>query len=306
MKRNTLLLLSLALTGLGASIGSVCLYASSVQNTVIVNPSTRSNVIKASSTIVVNEKKISEVSRIEASGVVQVTYIESDAPASYLLSAPDNIMPLIKIEEKKNTLYISMDSNKGSVNLNGQEVKLTLYSKALTGGNFSGATSFTCTRLTKPSAVLELEGSGAAVFTLGNIAANKIEIELSGASNMTLKEAKAGTEVDFEISGAAQLNVRSLASSKLDLEASGGSQVNVRGISVKKIEADISGAAKVDLAGSADVAEYEVMGAGVLSAKGLKAATGEVEVGGAGDASVYIVSPSKTEKGSVAKLSLKK
>lgn len=126
--------------------------------------------------------------------------------------------------------------------------------------------------LPRNEALDEIELNSASRFTAESpLAANKISIELSGASNFRGDIVKA-KDVDLEVNGASHFS---------------GSIQMVEGSSMAgSLSVDLSGAATATISGSTGVLNIDISGASSLNAKKLDARTVEGDVSGASDARV--------------------
>ena len=102
--------------------------------------------------------------------------------------------------------------------------------------------------------------SGAYHFDGESIQADKLVLELSGASHAKLSGRIA--KLDLELSGASHLNAEELLSRDADIEASGAShaQVNIQ----KSLQVEASGASKVEYRGNPMNLTKDVSGASTV------------------------------------------
>lgn len=110
-------------------------------------------------------------------------------------------------------------------------------------------------------ALLAIDASGASDIEVDGLYGERFELELSGASDSTLRGVVDRFEI--EISGAADLDAKQLHAKVVELELSGAGEAN---ISVSdELDVDISGAGEVNYWGSPDPVKQKISGAGELN-----------------------------------------
>lgn len=218
--------------------------------------SKREKPIVASDKMETINKNCKNFNSIEISGVIQVIYIQSDG-SKYTLEGPDNVLPLVKIEERGSKLKVFLTH---PVRFSeDKKVTLTLYGSCLGSVDISGASGFKCDRLENPKGNLDFECSGASNVNLKNVSVSNLEFDMSGASGLNGNHLKADV-ISVELSGAC-----------------GG---NLNNLMAGRVETEISGASSLTLGGEAETVDYEVSGASSLNAYGLNAQTGKAEASG--------------------------
>lgn len=252
----------LLLTAMMALINSSCISIKTISNDgnspdVIVNTGDKHEKhIVASDKMETIQKDCQDFKDIDIEGSINVVYIQSDK-SSYKLNGPDNVLPLVKIEEKEKTMKASL--TKPVRFTEGKKVTLTLYGSGLEEIDLSGASGFKCDRMENPTGKLELDCSGASYVNLENVTV---------------------AELDFDISGASSLNGSALKADIISIDITGACGGKLEKLMAGRVEAEISGASSLILGGETEVADYEVSGASSLKAYGLKAATGKAKASG--------------------------
>lgn len=209
---------------------------------------------------------ISNFDELKVSCVYDVEFEQTTSNSwSVEITAPQNIMPYLKVTRRGECLILSVDRSLSLTK--SYEIKARIKAPALTEIDMSGASSFTASKL--------------------NNAGRKLEVELSGASGFTVKEIVA-TKVEFDASGASNVKVSNLTAGELDADAAGASDVEINNIKVDNAEIEASGASDVKLSGKAGFAEFKISGASDLHAKSFKVDNGKVRASGASDAHVNI------------------
>lgn len=160
--------------------------------------------------------------------------IKVGSEASLKITAGENIHQYIIVENKDNTLRLSMKN--GINNVGNIKAEITVLN--LKSIDASGACKISVYGISTDS--FELYMSGACSGKLyGKV--KKLEIELSGATNLDAKDLIA-EQVEVDISGAS--NIKVYASKSIEAEASGASNITLYGYP-EKVETDISGASNL-------------------------------------------------------------
>lgn len=153
---------------------------------------------------------------------------------SLKITAGENIHPYIIVENKENTLVLSIKSGLNNVG----DIKAEVTVPNLKSVDASGACKIYVDGISTES--FELDMSGACSGKLyGKV--NKLEIDLSGATNLDAKDLIA-EQVEVDISGAS--NTKVYASQSIEAEASGASNITLFG-DPEKVETDLSGASNL-------------------------------------------------------------
>lgn len=189
--------------------------------------------IKGSGTSKTEQRNLSGFKRVDASGA---TNVEIDAGKDFSVSveADDNLLQHIKTEVSGDTLKVYSEGKiSPSAKLN---VKISMPS--IEGLNLSGASDGKITNVRADT--LELEASGASDVTISGEAKN-LEANASGASEIDAENLKVG-DGRIEASGASSATVS--VANNLEAEASGASKIIYAG-EPKNIKQNASGASSI-------------------------------------------------------------
>ncbi|MEM7159456.1 MAG: head GIN domain-containing protein [Myxococcota bacterium] len=105
--------------------------------------------------------------------------------------------------------------------------------------------------------LVELDAGGASTVTISGVQAENFEVDLSGASQATIRGQSEALEVD--VSGASQLHAKDLSAAKVDVEASGASKVSVT--ATREVDVDASGASTINVHGNPGTVSKDASGA---------------------------------------------
>lgn len=118
------------------------------------------------------------------------------------------------------------------------------------------------------------------------IEARKLNLDLSGCSKLDLKASKLD-EADLELSGASKVTIKG-DMRKMDAEVSGCSHFDFAGDCSEEAELDISGASNVKCIGNTNLLDLELSGASKFSGKDFKTKEAKIDVSGASNGSIYV------------------
>lgn len=206
--------------------------------------------IKGSGKVVKETRVATNFNSIDIGGAFEIELIKS-SEEKVILETDDNIMPHIRVRVSGGELEID---NTEDIN-NPTELKVTIYYKELNELDISGAASLFSADVLE-SSHLELDCSGASEITL-KLKVSVMEVDCSGASKLEL-EGKAD-KVEMDLSGASVIRAYGLEINKLDLEASGAAVVKV--LVLDNITIDASGASSVRYKGSPSIDLLDSSGA---------------------------------------------
>lgn len=208
------------------------------------------NRTKGSGNVITETRTLSGFHAIDIGGAFEIELIKS-SEEKIIIETDDNIMPLIETRVSGGELSVD---NKKEIN-NPTKLKLTIYYINIDELDISGAAELYSSDVLKTES-LEMECSGASELTL-KIETGKLDADFSGASKVEL-EGQANM-VKLEISGAAVINAYGLETKELDLDASGAAVVKV--LVMDKLHIEASGASSVKYKGDPSIDIIDISGA---------------------------------------------
>ncbi len=174
--------------------------------------------VRGSGKLKTEERKISEFSRIEASGAFSVK-VKVGQPPSIKIQAEDNLLSLIKTYVKGKSLIIDTKKNISPR----KEIVIYVTTNNLEGIECSGANDIKADGIKCRDFYVDLSGAGS-VNLYGDC--EKVHAEISGAGNIDAKHLKAD-HVFISVSGAASAIV--YARKYLDASVSGVGSIEYYG-----------------------------------------------------------------------------
>lgn len=206
--------------------------------------------IKGSGHVIKETRTLGSFNSIDVGGAFEIELVKSDEE-KIVIEADDNIMPHIRTRVSGNELDIE---NTEDIN-NPTELKLTIYYKSLSELDISGAAELFSSDVLEADN-LELDFSGASEVTL-KLNVGSLEGDFSGASKVELEGSVRSAELD--LSGATVVRAFGLEINDLELEASGAAVVKV--LVLENLSISASGASSVKYKGSPSIDLHDISGA---------------------------------------------
>lgn len=198
--------------------------------------------IVPSKKIITIEKTFSSFDEVSISSAISATYVQtSGSNYKVTVSAPENVIDCVGVVQDKNEIKIGM-MRKSSFDGN-PNVKVIIYSPALSEVEVCGASSFRASSMSLPGRKIDIEVSGASSVNVDRITGTKIDVEASGASKVRLGNV-ASQSLDVEVLGASTAVLEG-KSEKVDFEASGASSIKALSLVASIGELDCCGASAI-------------------------------------------------------------
>jgi len=188
-------------------------------------------VVRGNGVVVTEERVLEDFRSIEVPGAIQVNISQGSEP-SLSITGEENLLRIIETSCEDGRLVIRSTESYSS--------------------NLPIVIEVKCSKLVR------YDGHGASQGTIAEVDSETLDVELSGASSLTIESGK----VDFlkgSVSGASNLHAEKVEATKADVDASGASTIIVR-VS-EELRANASGASNVVYAGSPEVVKKDTSGA---------------------------------------------
>jgi Putative auto-transporter adhesin, head GIN domain len=209
--------------------------------------------IRGSGEIKTEARTVSSFNSVQVSGAIDV-YIKQDSVSSVKVVADDNLMEYIEVETRGSTLEIH---TRRGVNIRTTDkIKVYVSNPSYKELEASGASSIRGENKIISTEALFVGLSGASDGRL-DIDAPKVSIEVSGASNVTMRGKTKDIEADA--SGASKIKCFDLLAENVNVESTGASHAEV--YASVKIIPHASGASSVLYKGNAVVEDKKESGA---------------------------------------------
>lgn len=206
---------------------------------IIATGSCNSACIKGSGNSKIEDRSISDFSKIEFGGSIKLT-IYQDGNTSMNITADDNILKEIKTNVDGNMLKIEMKGNYCNL----QPIEIVIHTKKLEGIDGSGSAEIiSATPINSDNFDLKLSGNSKVNL---NLVTGRLKTETSGSAEINLKGQ--AREHILDMRGSTQLSAFDLIVSDYNIESSGSSDCKINVLNTLNVKS--SGASKIQYKGN--------------------------------------------------------
>lgn len=196
--------------------------------------------------------------KLSVAGSPDVTYTQKSGKPTVEVYTSDNIVDLLDIRVKDNTLYIGFKKNV-SVSYNKLEVRVS--AEKLNG--------------------IAVAGSGDVELKNG-LKTDDIKISVAGSGDISGNNISC-TDLDISIAGSGDINSSNITCNDLQVSVAGSGDMKLNNVTANFTRASVAGSGTAILSGSTQEAEYSVAGSGDLFASDFVAKKASASVAGSGD-----------------------
>lgn len=239
------------------------------------------NAVKPSKNYVTEKVSISDIEAIRSSSSVDVVYTQASGTPYAEIYAPDNIVPLVKVEQEGKALKIGFKSN---TSIQGRyKCEVRVFAPEVTSFSTSSASDITLANGLKTSKPVTLKASSS-----GDIDASSIQCGDLSMTTSSSGDIKAGTitcamlALDTQSSGDIKLASATCTGATIESSSSGDCVVSEMACS-GDVKASTSSSSDIKLAGTCRNASFSASSAGNIYAKDLLAKDVEARASSAGD-----------------------
>ena len=211
-----------------------------------------SKTVKASKNYVTKDIKVDNFTKLSVAGSPDVTYTQKSGKPTVEVYTSDNIVDLLDIHVKDNTLYIGFKKNV-SVSYNKLEVRVS--AEKLNG--------------------IAVAGSGDVELKNG-LKTDNLKIAVTGSGDISGNSISC-TDLDISIAGSGDINSSDITCNDLQVSVAGSGDMKLNNVTANFTRASVAGS------GSTQEAEYSVAGSGDLLASDFVAKKASASVAGSGD-----------------------
>ena len=212
-----------------------------------------SKTVKASKNYVTKDIKVNNFTKLSVAGSPDVTYTQKSGKPTVEVYTSDNIVDLLDIRVKDNTLYIGFKKNV-SVSYNKLEVRVS--AEKLNG--------------------IAVAGSGDVELKNG-LKTDDLKISVAGSGDISGNNISC-TDLDISIAGSGDITCNDL-----QVSVAGSGDMKLNNVTANFTRASVAGSGTAILSGSTQEAEYSVAGSGDLLASDFVAKKASASVAGSGD-----------------------
>lgn len=215
--------------------------------------------IKANKNYVTKDIRVNSFEKISVAGSQEVIYTQKQGSPRVAVHTSDNIVDLLDIRVKDNTLVIGFKKN---VRVSYDKLEVRVTSPNLTGVSMAGSGDFTFSNGLKTENDLSVSVAGSGAIKARNIHCNNMKAAIAGSGD---------------------IQAETVTCNRLKATIAGSGDMNIRKIAAADIESGIAGSGTILLSGTSQEASYSISGSGDLFADGLEAKKISASISGSGD-----------------------
>lgn len=258
------------------------------------------NVVKPSKNYVTEKVSISDIEAIKSSSSVDVVYTQASGTPYAEIYAPDNIVPLIKVEQDGKTLRIGFKSN---TSINGRyKCEVRVFAPEVTSFSTSSSSDITLANGLKTSKPVTLKASSSGDIDASSLACGDLSMTTSSSGDIKIGTITCGMlSLDTQSSGDIKVTSVQCTGATIDSSSAGDCIVAEMACS-GDVKASTSSSSDIKLAGTCRNASFSASSAGGIYAKDLLAKDVEARASSAGDVECNasgVLSTSVSSAGSV-------
>lgn len=258
------------------------------------------NVVKPSKNYVTEKVSISDIEAIKSSSSVDVVYTQASGTPYAEIYAPDNIVPLIKVEQDGKTLRIGFKSN---TSINGRyKCEVRVFAPEVTSFSTSSSSDITLANGLKTSKPVTLKASSSGDIDASSLACGDLSMTTSSSGDIKIGTITCGMlSLDTQSSGDIKVTSVQCTGATIDSSSAGDCIVAEMACS-GDVKASTSSSSDIKLAGTCRNASFNASSAGSIYAKDLLAKDVEARASSAGDVECNasgVLSTSVSSAGSV-------
>lgn len=218
--------------------------------------------VKGSKNYVTKEIKVDNFGKVSVGGSFDVTYTQKAGKPEVKVYTSDNIVDLLDIHVKDNTLFIGF---KKGVNVSYDKLQVSISAEKLNG--------------------ISVAGSGDIELANG-LKTDDLKISVAGSGDIKGSNISC-TDLDISIAGSGDINSSNITCNNLKASVAGSGDMKLNNITATSATASIAGSGTAILSGSAQEASFSVAGSGDLFASELQAKKVSASVSGSGEIKCY-------------------
>ncbi len=215
--------------------------------------------VVASDTYVTKDIKVDNFKRLNVAGSPDVIFTQKTGSPKLEVYTSDNIVDLLDIKVKDNTLYIGFKKN---VNVSYKKLEVRVSAETLNGISVAGSGDIYLKNGLQTNEDLAISVAGSGDIKGSNIKCNNIKVTVAGSGDIQADNIKC---------------------SNLNVSVAGSGDMVLKGVTALNTEASIAGSGTATIVGTTDTASYSVAGSGNLFASELEAKRVSASVAGSGD-----------------------
>lgn len=215
--------------------------------------------VKGSKNYVTKDIRVDDFKKISIAGSQDVIYTQKPGGPKVEVYTSDNIVGLLDIYVKDNTLVIKF---KKGVNVSYDKLEVRVNSQDLNGISIAGSGDFKFANGLKTDSNLSISVAGSGDIEGQNISCNDMTVSIAGSGD---------------------INTESIRCNNLKTSIAGSGDMGIKNITAANVEASIAGSGTIVLSGTSQDASFSIAGSGDLFADGLEAKKVSSSISGSGE-----------------------
>ncbi len=217
-----------------------------------------SKTVKASKNYVTKNIKVDDFTKLSVTGSPDVLYTQKSGKPGVEVYTSDNIVDLLDIRVKDNTLYVGFKKN---VSVSYDKLEVRVSSETLNG--------------------ISVAGSGDVELKNG-LKTDELNISVAGSGDIS-GDNIACTGLGISIAGSGDIDCSDIACDELKVSVAGSGDAKLHNVMTRFAKSSVAGSGTIKLSGTTQEAEYNVAGSGDLFASDFVARKVSASVAGSGD-----------------------
>lgn len=217
-----------------------------------------SKTVKASNNYVTKDIRVENFTKLSVAGSHDVIYTQKPGKPSVEVYTSDNIVDLLDIYVKGNTLHVGFKKN---VNVSYDKLEVRVSTEQLNG--------------------ISLAGSGDVELKNG-LKTDELVISVAGSGDVNGDNITC-TNLNVSVAGSGNINGKNITCDDLQASVAGSGDLKLNNVTANSAQASVAGSGTATLSGSTQEATYSVAGSGDLFASDFVAKKASASVAGSGD-----------------------
>lgn len=212
----------------------------------------------ASNNYVTKDIKVDDFQKISVSGKADVIFTQKSGRPQLEVYTSDNIVDLLDIKVKDNTLHIGFKKN---VNVSYTKLEIRVSAETLED--------------------VSVAGSGDILFKNGLQTKSNLAVSVAGSGNIHGNDIKCN-DMRISIAGSGSISSDNITCSNLKVSVAGSGDTVLKDVTSINTEAGISGSGSIIISGTTQTASYSITGSGSLFTQNQEAKRVTASVTGSG------------------------
>lgn len=219
--------------------------------------------VVGSSNYVKKDIKVDNFKKISVAGSPEVFFTQKSGRPEVEVYTSDNIVDLLDIKVKDNTLFIGFKKN---VSVTYKKLEVRVSAETLNG--------------------ISVAGSGDIILKNGLSTSDDLSISVAGSGDIKGSGIKC-RDMKVSVAGSGDINADNISCNNLKVSIAGSGDMVLKNVTALNTDASVAGSGTATITGATDTANYSVAGSGDLFTSDLEAKRVSASVAGSGDIKCY-------------------